>query len=250
MNGQFDLLPLISLVVAAVAIIKLRSVLGQRTDEDDARVERSKAREREAASKPAAGAGTGDVIKLPQRGRADMPAAATETISESSESRIRAYPAVNSAVTDGLLTIARFDPAFDPGAFLLGAGRAYEMIVTAFAEGNRKALKDLLSREVYDGFAAAIAERDARGEKVDQQFVGIKKAEIVGAEVAGGVASVTVRFLSELITAVRDRSGVVLSGDPQRVAEVTDVWTFTRDVSSRNALDNPNWRLDETQAPN
>ncbi len=138
----------------------------------------------------------------------------------------------------------------DPDAFVRGAGRAYEMIVSAFAEGDRKGLKDLLSREVYDGFAAAIAEREGRGEIVEQQFVGIKKADIVEAEVKSGNAYITVKFLSELISATRDKDGIVLSGDPQRIKEVTDIWTFSRDVSTVRARSNPNWRLVATQAPN
>lgn len=247
MNGQPDLLLIISLVVAAAAILKLRSVLGQRTDEDDARVERLKAREREAA---AAGAGTGDVINMPRRDRAEPVNPANEPVPNDSETRIRAFPVTSPAVTDGLLQIARFDRAFDPEAFVTGARRAYEMIVTAFAEGDRKSLKNLLSREVYDGFVAAIQEREARGEQIDQQFVGIRKAEITGAEVMGGMASVTMRFVSELITATHDRAGTIIAGDPQKVSDVTDVWTFVRDVSSRKALDNLNWKLDETQPPN
>ena len=187
---------------------------------------------------------------MPRRDRAEPVNPALEPVSNDSEARIRAFPVASEAVTEGLLQIAKFDPTFEPEGFLSGASRAYEMIVTAFADSDRKALKDLLSREVYDGFVAAIGEREARGEQIDQQFVGIKKAEISGAEVSGGQAAVTVRFVSELITAVRDRAGPVLAGDPQRVTEVTDVWTFGRDVSSKRALSNPNWRLDETQPPN
>lgn len=248
MNGQLDLLTIISLVVAAAAILKLRSVLGQRSDEDDARVERIKARERETASAgPAAG---GDVINLPRRDRPDVTGPAAEPAGNDSETRIRAYPAASEAVTTGLLQIARFDRNFDPEAFVTGSKRAYEMIVTAFADGDRKTLQGLLSPEVYDGFLQAIDEREARGEQIDQQFVGIKKAEITGAEVLGGMASVSMKFVSELITATRDRGGAVLSGDPQKVIEVTDAWTFARDVSNRKALEDPNWRLDETQPPN
>ena len=70
------------------------------------------------------------------------------------------------------------------------------------------------------------------------------------AEVLGGIASVTMRFVSELITATHDRSGTVVGGDPQRVSEVTDVWTFVRDVSTAKALQDVNWKLDETQPPN
>lgn len=249
MTGQLDLLTIISLVVAFAAILKLRSVLGQRTDEDDARVDRVKTREREAANATAS-AGGGDVINLPRRDRAETASPAAETVSNDNETRIRAYPAASPSVTDGLLQIVRFDPTFDPEAFVTGAKRAYEMIVTGFAEGDRKMLKDLLSREVYDGFVTAINEREARGEQVTQQFVGIKKAEITGAEVLGGIASLSVKFVSELITATRDRTGNVVTGDPQRVSDVTDVWTFVRDVSNRKALENLNWKLDETQPPN
>ncbi len=123
------------------------------------------------------------------------------------------------------------------------------MIVTAFAEGNRKILKDLLNRDVYDGFVRAMAERESRGEQVDQSFVGINKADIVESEVKSGIANITVRFVSQLISATRDKAGAILSGDPQKVKEVTDIWTFSRDISSAKARANPNWRLIATQSP-
>jgi predicted lipid-binding transport protein (Tim44 family) len=148
-----------------------------------------------------------------------------------------------------LLEIAKADPAFDPEAFIRGAKAAYEMIVTAFAEGNRKLLKDLLSRDVYDGFVGAVSDRESRGEQTDQSFVGIDKADILESEVKGGIASVTVRFVSQLISATRDKAGAIISGDTQRIKEVTDIWTFSRDVSSAKALANPNWRLVATQSP-
>lgn len=251
MYGQFDLITLIALIVAVAAIIKLRSVLGQRTDEDENRVERLKTREREAAQRPATETASADVISMPRRDREPVAAsAAPEPAVPNIEARIRAYPVQDPAVTAGLLDIAKLDPSLDPESFLAGAGRAYEMIVSAFAEGNRRALKDLLSKEVYDGFTAAIAEREARGETVDQQFVGIKKAEIVEAEVKTGVAFVTVRFVSELISATRDKAGEVIAGDAQKIKDVTDIWTFSRDISSAKARGNLNWRLVATQAPN
>lgn len=250
MYGQFDLITLIALIVAVAAIIKLRSVLGHRTDEDDKRVERLKARQREAGQRAAAEATSADVITLPRRDRDSLSTApATEAPAASAEARVRAYPTNDAAVTDGLLQIAKLDSDFDPEAFLSGAGRAYEMIVSAFAEGNRRMLKDLLSKEVFDGFVAAIAEREARGETVEQQFVGIKKADLIEAEVKNGIASVTVRFMSELISAIRDRSGEVISGDAQKIKDVTDIWTFSRDISTAKARSNPNWKLVATQAP-
>lgn len=121
---------------------------------------------------------------------------------------------------------------------------AYEMIVMSFADGDRKTLKSLLSREVFDGFVAAIADRESRGEKVQSSFVGINKAEIIGAEMKGTESHVTVRIISELISATLDKDGVVIDGDKESVAEVKDVWTFARDTRSKD----PNWKLVATEA--
>ena len=92
-----------------------------------------------------------------------------------------------------------------------------------------------------------MAGRDKRGELIDQSFVGINKADITEAEVKNGVATITVRFVSQLISATRDRSGIVTGGDPQKIKEVTDVWTFSRDVSNARARQNLNWKLIATQ---
>ncbi len=121
---------------------------------------------------------------------------------------------------------------------------AYEMIVMAYADGDRRTLKNLLSREVYDGFVAAISERESTSEKIQSSFVGIDKAEIVAAEMKGGDAHVTLRVVSELISATLDGSGAVIDGDPETVAEVKDVWTFARDTRSKD----PNWKLVATEA--
>ena len=251
MSGQFDLITLIALIVAVAAIIKLRSVLGHRTDDDEQRVERLRAREREASQRAGADATSADVITLPRRDRDTAPAApAAEASAASAETRIKAYPVSDPAVTAGLLEVAKLDTEFDPETFLTGAGRAYEMIVSAFAEGNRRMLKDLLSKDVYDGFSAAIADRESRGETLDQQFVGIKKAEITEAEVKNGVAALTIRFVSELISATRDKAGEIISGDAQKIKDVTDIWIFSRDIATAKARGNPNWRLVATQAPN
>ena len=131
-----------------------------------------------------------------------------------------------------------------PNAFLDGAKAAYEMIVTAFAEGDRKALKNLLSREVYDGFVSAIAQREGRGETIEFRFVGIDKAEITDASLKNGTEQVTVKFHSKLISATHDKTGTVIDGDPVHVGDVTDIWTFARDVSSRD----PNWKLVATES--
>jgi predicted lipid-binding transport protein (Tim44 family) len=118
------------------------------------------------------------------------------------------------------------------------------MIVTAYAQGDRRNLKNLLGREVYEGFESAIKDRETRGEKAETRFVSIDKSDIIGAEVKGKTAHVTMRFVSQLVSATRDRDGNVIDGSPDKVTDVTDVWTFARDLSSRD----PNWKLVATEA--
>jgi predicted lipid-binding transport protein (Tim44 family) len=104
-------------------------------------------------------------------------------------------------------------------------------------------LRDLLSAEVFEGFARAIADREARGEKVDTTLVSIDDAKIVDAQVKDLMAQITVRFQSKLITATRMRDGKLVDGDPNKVADVTDIWTFSRDTRSPD----PNWQLIATE---
>jgi predicted lipid-binding transport protein (Tim44 family) len=118
------------------------------------------------------------------------------------------------------------------------------MIVTAFAEGDRRTLKNLLSREVYDGFEGAITEREKQGHKVETRFVAIEKAVITAAELRGNAGQVTVQFVSQLVSATRDKDGNVIDGNAEKVTDVTDVWTFAREVASRD----PNWKLIATEA--
>lgn len=244
MSGNIDILTLIALLVTVFVVIKLRSALGRRTpDEDQARYERQ-AKAREAREQAAA---SGDkVVTLPRRERE----AADHTQFDSEPERtaeerleMRAASIVASA-RPNLLKIAEYDPSFDAEHFAGGAKQAYEMIVTAYAEGNRELLSNLLSRDVFEGFAAAMDDRDSRGEKVDQSFVGIHKCDITDAELAGSEASITLKFISQLITATMDSSGSVISGDSQKIQEVTDIWTFARDLDAPD----PNWRLVATQA--
>jgi predicted lipid-binding transport protein (Tim44 family) len=224
MDGKLDLFTLISLIVAVIAILKLRSILGRDTGGDDRRADRQQAERRRAA----AGAGDSKVVSLPRREAAVAQGQGDVAVADA-EQRILTFAGDDPAVAQGLLDIYRLDPAFDPNAFIKGARQAYEMIVTAFAEGNRKTLKDLLSREVFDEFAAEMTARDKRGELIDQSFVGINKADVAEAEIKSGVA------------------GNVTGGDPQKIREVTDVWTFSRDVSTARARQNLNWRLIATQ---
>jgi predicted lipid-binding transport protein (Tim44 family) len=156
------------------------------------------------------------------------------------------YAEPGSELAASLEQIAEADPSFAPRSFVEGAKMAYEMIIDGFAKGDKAALKNLLSKEVFDGFARAIDERQAEGHRVESRFVGIDKATIRSASLLGGKrAAITMAFVSELITATYDKADEVIDGDPKEIREVTDVWTFERDVTSRN----PNWKLAATEAP-
>jgi predicted lipid-binding transport protein (Tim44 family) len=237
MNQAFDPLNLLILAIAVVVFLRLRSVLGKRTGNERPPFDPYAAK-RQAEAKDA----PGNVINLPQRDdRSAEPA-------PSDPSRAPVWIGMaeeGSSLAQGLDRIAGADRSFSPRVFLDGAKMAYEMIVQAFAAGDRPTLRNLLSREVLEGFLAAIDAREKAGNKLESRFVGIDKAELAAADLKGKRASVTVKFVSELISATRNRAGEVIEGDPQQIREITDVWTFERDVSSRD----PNWKLSATEAP-
>jgi predicted lipid-binding transport protein (Tim44 family) len=230
----FDIYTIIFLALAVFIFLRLRSVLGQRTGRERPPYDPYSARD----ARPQ---GTDKVVALPNR----KPEAATrpsEPPVESAE-RWKGVAEKGSATATGLDAIVAADKTFDANHFIAGGRAAYEMIVGAFAAGDRRALKNLLAREVYDGFDAAIRERESKGETVESRFVALETAEIIGAEMRGSTAQVTVRFVSQLITATRDKSGNVVEGNPDKVTDVTDVWTFARDMTSRD----PNWKLVATE---
>jgi predicted lipid-binding transport protein (Tim44 family) len=231
----FDIYTIIFLALAVFIFLRLRSVLGQRTGRERPPYDPYSARD------AVRGATNDNVVTLP--GRAAESGQKPVEIAEPAE-RWKGIAEEGSAVARGLDAVAREDAGFEAKHFITGARAAYEMIVLAFAEGDRRALKSLLSREVYEGFEGAIRERESRGETVETRFVAINKSDITAAELRGRTAHITVRFVSQLISVTRDKAGNVIDGSPERVTDVTDVWTFARDVSSRD----PNWKLVATEA--
>jgi predicted lipid-binding transport protein (Tim44 family) len=231
----FDIYTIIFLALAVFIFLRLRSVLGQRTGRERPPYDPYSARD---AVRSSAGE---KVVTLP--GRVAQPAPAAPPATDPGEPW-KGIAEPGSPIAAGLDAIKAADPSFDAQHFLTGARAAYEMIVTAFAQGDRRTLKNLLSREVYEGFEAAIRDREARGDRVETRFVSIDRAEIGGAELRGRMAQLTVRFVSQLVSVTHDRSGAIIEGSPEKVADVTDVWTFARDVSSRD----PNWKLVATEA--
>ena len=232
---MFDIYTIIFLALAVFIFLRLRSVLGQRTGRERPPYDPFAARE---PGRPA----TENVVALPNRkAEAVVPAAATPA--EAAE-RWKGIAEAGSPIASGLDAIVAAAADFDAKHFLTGARAAYEMTVNAYAEGDRRTLKNLLSREVYDGFEAAITDREKRSETVESRFVSIDNAEITAAELRGRNAQLTVRFQSKLVSVTRDKDGNVIDGNAEKVTDVTDVWTFARDVSSRD----PNWKLVATEA--
>jgi predicted lipid-binding transport protein (Tim44 family) len=235
MQDVFDIYTIIFLALAVFIFLRLRSVLGQRTGRERPPYDPYAARE---PARPA----PEKVVALPNR--APEAAAAKPAVPVEPSERWKGVAVAGSPLATGLDAIVGADADFDDKHFLTGARAAYEMIVNAFAEGDRRTLKNLLSREVSDGFETAITEREKRGETVESRFVSIDNAEITAAELRQRTAQLTVRFQSKLVSVTRDKNGSVIDGNADKVTDVTDVWTFARDLSSRD----PNWKLVATEA--
>ena len=235
MQDVFDIYTIIFVALAVFIFLRLRSVLGQRTGRERPPYDPFSARDQVRGS-------TGDkVVTLPTRAveQAANPAEPAEPVD-----RWKGIAASGSATAAGLDAIFAADKSFDPRHFLTGARAAYEMIVVAFAQGDRRTLREWLSKEVYDSFDAVIRDRESRGETTETRFVSIDTTEIAGAELRGRTAHLTVRFVSQLVSVTRDKSGNVTDGNADAVTDVTDAWTFARDVTSRD----PNWKLVATEA--
>jgi predicted lipid-binding transport protein (Tim44 family) len=218
MGGGFQFIDIILFaLVAGFLILRLRSVLGRRDGHQGPA--QDPFRPPAAKDKPEA-----EVVRLPERGEA-APAPTPD-------------PAPGS-LQAGVTQIKIADPGFKEDEFLSGAGMAFEMILTAYVAGDSAALKPLLSPEVFANFSRSIEERAAAGEVLETTLVGLQKATIEEAYMAGRMAHVTVRFVSEQVTVTRNASGEIVEGDPDRVTSVTDLWTFARDTRSAD----PNWTL-------
>jgi predicted lipid-binding transport protein (Tim44 family) len=230
--GSNDFVTIFFLVAAVLIFLQLRSVLGRRTGTE--KPPRDLYTPRDAANGPDA-PDTGKVVTLPRRDVVE---------DENRFAEIDAFAKPETPLNASLREVLKLDPAFNPKEFVKGARMAYEMIVMAFADGDRKALKGLLSPEVYEGFDAAIADREQRGEKVKSSFVGIDRSDIVNAEVKDSDALITMRIVSQMISATYDKADVLVDGDAEQVSEVSDLWTFARDSRSRD----PNWKLVATES--
>ena len=229
----FDPLNLILLVIAIIVAWRLYSVLGTRTG-NERRIDFPLGQPDRKAQAPAPAREAGDDGEegvrygLPEEERPVWEGVAEE----------------GSALARTLERMREIDPDFDARHFLEGAKVAYEMIVTAFADGDEATLKPLLAPEIFEQFARVIADRRSRGLKKELEFVGLDEAKLVDARLDGTTARMKVKFVSKVITATRDENGEVVEGNPEKLVTVREIWTFERDLTSSD----PNWRLVATEA--
>ena len=213
---------IILFAIAAFVLYRLKSVIGTRTGyEPPSSGLQGPGREPEAEAR-----------RPPDEEEDELEAAAVEGLGQ--ETR-RALSDIRSVESD-----------FSLQEFVGGARSAYEMILTAYEEGNRATLQDLLTPDVYQAFEGVIREREEQELTVESRFIGVRdiKVEKVLFDPDTAEADITLRFVGEMITAVRDSENRVVEGDPNEIRRQTDIWTFSRVMGSPN----PNWLLSATGA--
>jgi predicted lipid-binding transport protein (Tim44 family) len=208
--------------IAGVVLFRLYSVLGRRTGNERPPSDNYSLR--------------GGTVLSPRE--AENPAGGGAKLSHASPDR------PSDPVASGLFDIGLADRSFDKDQFLKGAKAAYETIVMAFAAGDRASLTPLLAPDVMAAFEAVMARRELVGEKATVTLVGFSDVKIIAAGLKNSFAEITLAFGARLLSFTADKDGKVTEGDPKAVQEVTDVWTFTRDVRARD----PNWLLVATSS--
>ena len=236
MQDGMDFSIVVFIILAAFVGWRLYSVLGTRPDRDEPRTPSKKLK------MPGMNPEQSDnVISL-----SDHSKEADQDISEPVEkiNRWKGIAESDTPLAAALDSLNNAERGFDAKAFIEGAKLAYEAIVLGFAAGDRQMLKSLLSRDVFESFVSAIAEREKKGETVETTFVSLDNATIQDVHLKGKIANISVEFVSKLITATKDKDGAVIEGSRDKVADVTDIWTFSREVGSKD----PSWRLVATEA--
>ncbi|MDR3538848.1 MAG: Tim44/TimA family putative adaptor protein [Acetobacteraceae bacterium] len=202
-------------MIAAFLVLRLRSILGRRTGFE---------RPPQPYQPPTPAPAVGPVID-----------ARAEPVPPPAK---RPLPEPASALGQTLAKMHGIDRNFDAAGFLDGAEKAFRMIVTAFAAGDRATLGSLLAPDTYTAFEGAITAREQAGHVQVSEIRGIESSSIEAAELRGSTASVTVRFVSDQISLTQDQAGKPLTGT-DAVTEITDIWTFERNLGGSD----PTWRL-------
>jgi len=222
------------IILAAVAgflFLRLRDVLGRHTGHENTS-------DWFPSGAEASGGPDGSsekVIPFPGPDAAELPP---------SHDDIAAVVDLEGPIGETLVAAKEHEPGFDAEHFVEGARAAYEMILMAFENGDKTALKPLLAADVYDSFTEVIDERTANALSVDARFIGLRSSTIKDARLEESTRhlQVDVRFDAEMIVAVRNADGDVVDGDPAVVRRMNDLWTFERQLGDPN----PGWLLVET----
>mgnify|MGYP006289397641 CR=1 FL=1 len=221
-GGVVDLI--ILAMLAGFIILRLRSVLGRRPEDDQSPAPG------QAGPRPQ----DGPVARKPGAVDRDARGDGDSVVDMEADPKLR----------EVYRRIRRADASFDPAGFLSGAREAYTMILEAFWAGDKETIKPFLSDKLYTSFAKAMDDRAEQGHQVENKIVDLDKVDIADAEMVDGRARLTVRFVTSLVNLVRDEQGRVIEGDPTDTIEVTDRWTFERDPKSAD----PNWTLIATRS--
>ncbi len=223
MTGGFPVDLILFAMIAAFLVLRLRSVLGKRTG-----FERPVQPEARATGFDPRG---GTIEGMAE----EVPAAATRGR--------RVVPDPRTPPGQAMARIASIDRSFEPNRFLDGAEAAFGMIVAAFAAGDRQTLRSLLSDDTYAGFEQAITARENAGQTQRTELRAVHEMAIEAADLRGSIADVTIRFVTDQINLTTGRNGEVVTGS-DAVTELTDVWTFQRDLSQPD----PSWKLVATRS--
>ena len=235
---------LIYAAVAAVLVNWLRNILGTRHgDERDRPNPYDPAESGGNRPSPADPAKKGQIIDiLDAPPPLDAPGPFGQALTGMRDVSIR-----NPAAEEGLIAIARADRGFDLARFVTGAREAFAMVVEAFAAGDRQTLRDLVAPSVLRDFEQALDDRATRGDSVTTEVHAVRRVEILDAKIetiqGEKTMLITLRITADETCVIRDRMGQITAGNPDRVTEMVDVWTFARAVKSRD----PAWLVYETR---
>ena len=212
-------------MIAAFLGLRLYAVLGRRPEQNEEPMRR----------------------RIEQSDPASTPRAIAPKLAENAGGALRPQPLpidtnLDSRAEPGIRAIVAADRRFDLGQFASGARGAYSMVLEAFWRGDKEELAQLCDSDVADGFTAAIDARSAANETVTARLIRIEEARIVGASYTAPMARITVSFVADVASVTRDADGGVVAGSLDDAIETRDVWTFARDLTSRD----PDWVVDET----
>ncbi|CBI75797.1 conserved protein of unknown function [Bartonella clarridgeiae 73] len=229
---EFDVVLIIALIVVVVVFVQLRNVLGKRIGFEKPPFDSYSGYPKKQIEVET----TDNIVSLPDQSSSQ----------KSDFSEIDAIAPEGSELNVSLRTIRQFDPSFSPRFFMNGVQIVYEMIMTAFAQGDRVKLKEHLSSDVFESFCAAIEQREKNNERIQFTFVGINRIEFIAAEMQKKEAFLTVRIVSEMISATYNEQEECIDGNPEAIIEIRDIWTFVRNTTSQS----PNWKLFATEDEN